>query len=874
NPKPITLTNGYYSLYEAQAKVPTYKGRMHMDYSMFDFNHGGRFLCAFPPFHAAGIGALLPMPVFRNCTVVLGPAEKPASGELCCKILRSVPCKALYSPPSVLEQLVQEPDGLELCSKLEFVVFAGGPLAPAAGDKIASVTYIGAMIGSTEIGIIPSIFPARDTWNYFEFHPIFGVDMQHVADGAYEMVLPYNPHLTWLRRFCRPNPITAEWRTKDLYKPHPTKPGLWRFYGRTDDVIVLGNGEKFNPVNMETLIQGHPLVQGALIYGQGRFQAALIVEPRTHPEDVEAFIEEMWPSIEAANVEGPGHAQIFRSKVLITTPDKPFHRVGKGTIIRKAIISDYTDELEVIYSSAIAHRGAPKLDSPQNFAAIEDFVRACALSFVSRRDITNQDDLFVNGLDSLQTLELNNGLKAGLSSLLDNADLSQALTTKTVYNNPTIEKLAHVVNRLLNPDSAGGEELSREARMEAIVRKYTEDLPMKAVNGVNSVDGTNGVASSALQIVLTGSTGTLGTNILQVLLRDPNVSKIYCLNRAPDARERHQKAFAARGEQYDLDPKVEFLTTEFGATQLGQSDEGLLTAGCTKAWTTLLANVDVIIHNAWKVNFHHQMESFEQEHIRGVHRFIDWSLSSKRHPHIFFVSSISSVAAWTARNPGQGPVPESPMSDYSIAQNFGYGESKHVSERILQIAVERSGVPASILRVGQVAGPTTQNGGVWNVHEYLPALVQTSKTIGYVPDSYHVIDWTPVDTLASIIVDIVHGGHASKESLIFNLVNPKDSEWHTFVQAVQKHFSTANLNTISLPEWIEILRKVDPNDSKQLAAMPAAKILEFYELAAQAASRTRQRYATENGVANSRTMAELAPISPELMDLWLTQWDF
>jgi nucleoside-diphosphate-sugar epimerase len=50
------------------------------------------------------------------------------------------------------------------------------------------------------------------------------------------------------------------------------------------------------------------------------------------------------------------------------------------------------------------------------------------------------------------------------------------------------------------------------------------------------------------------------------------------------------------------------------------------------------------------------------------------------------------------------------MDDYSVAQDFGYGESKHVSERILQIAKARSGVPASVLRVGQVAGPTTING--------------------------------------------------------------------------------------------------------------------------------------------------------------------
>ena len=53
NPKPIPLTHAYYGLYEAQAKIPTYKGRMHMDYSMFDFHFGGRFHSTFPPYHVS-----------------------------------------------------------------------------------------------------------------------------------------------------------------------------------------------------------------------------------------------------------------------------------------------------------------------------------------------------------------------------------------------------------------------------------------------------------------------------------------------------------------------------------------------------------------------------------------------------------------------------------------------------------------------------------------------------------------------------------------------------------------------------------------------------------------------------------------------------
>ncbi len=32
--------------------------------------------------------------------------------------------------------------------------------------------------------------------------------------------------------------------TNDLVVAHPTRPGLWKLYGRQDDQIVLSNGEK------------------------------------------------------------------------------------------------------------------------------------------------------------------------------------------------------------------------------------------------------------------------------------------------------------------------------------------------------------------------------------------------------------------------------------------------------------------------------------------------------------------------------------------------------------------------------------------------------------------------------------------------------
>jgi thioester reductase-like protein len=178
--------------------------------------------------------------------------------------------------------------------------------------------------------------------------------------------------------------------------------------------------------------------------------------------------------------------------------------------------------------------------------------------------------------------------------------------------------------------------------------------------------------------------------------------------------------------------RVEFLQARFGDERLGLDE--------TK-YDELLENVDTIIHNAWKVNFNHRVEAFEQPHIEGVRRLVDFSLSSERNAHIHFISSISTIEGYS-----QGPsIPEIIFNDPSSVLRQGYGESKHVSERICATASAKCGVPTSIHRVGQIGGPTTEK-GMWNKQEWVPSLVASSKTIKQIPNSLGSVSvqWVPV----------------------------------------------------------------------------------------------------------------------------------
>ena len=244
-----------------------------------------------------------------------------------------------------------EPRGLEQAKRLDFLLYAGGPLSPTTGDLLSQVTDVCQFYGSTEMGAVQTLVPLREDWASLEWHPSHYVDMQPSEDEAYEMVLHRNPNLQGIRNLSCNFPDVGEWHTRDLFRPHPTKPNLWRFHGRTDDIIVLSNGEKFNPSPSEAIIAGHHLLSGVVIVGLARFQPALLVETRDGVAlRTEAVVEEIWPIVERANAQAPSHARIIRSMIVVANGTKRFERAGKGTVLRKTTADKFESEIEASYS--------------------------------------------------------------------------------------------------------------------------------------------------------------------------------------------------------------------------------------------------------------------------------------------------------------------------------------------------------------------------------------------------------------------------------------------------------------------------------------------------------------------------------------------
>ena len=691
-----------------------------------------------------------------------------------------------------------------------------------------------------------------------EFHPNMRFELQPSDDDAFELVVFADASTEESIALNHNYPGVKEWHTKDLFKPHPTKENLWRFHGRKDDILVLSNGQKLNPIPMESQLQGLPLISGALVTGQNRFQPALLLETnQPNGENDNDLIDQLWPAVDSANANMPGHGRIVRSMILLAKKEKPFIRAGKGTVVRKLTESAYAEEIEGLYSDRhqrLSMKPPSLIATAFSIDAIDQLIRSTLPSTLNADKLKDSDDLYIAGLDSLKTTEAVEVLR---SSLLPHRPASKMswLSAETFYNNPSIGQISQLVLAFLN-HGVVPQKKDRIAKMSEVFEKFASSLTQSRMPPAS--DRT----FQGLSIALTGTTGTLGTYLLDEYSRHPMVSKIYCLNRSSLAKQQWQDSCVQRNlGNPSGTAKLTFITVNFGLQNLGLDDS---------SYANLTEECDLIVHTAWKVDFNQDLPSFA-ENIQTVQTLANWSISTPRRPRIVFISSISSVGLWTPINENDLGIPEAPIEDFGAALSMGYGESKRVSERLLDRAASVSQIPISILRVGQIGGTTMATQAKWNQREAVPSMLRTSKSMGLIPADFPPVDWIPVDTVSKIVTELTFEGleDSSRTPTYHHVINPQPVPWRVFIPSIE-HYCGPDARVVPLSQWVQKLRTFDATDPKELSSKPALKMLNFFSWMASAGP-TTTKYQTSASVQASKTMADLAPVSTALMESWLGQ---
>ena len=282
--------------------------------------------------------------------------------------------------------------------------------------------------------------------------------------------------------------------------------------------------------------------------------------------------------------------------------------------------------------------------------------------------------------------------------------------------------------------------------------------------------------------------------------------------------------------------------------------------------------------SAWAVNFNLGIRSFEEQHIKGVHNLVQFSLSvSTPSPaRLFFCSSIA--AALGTLPPAT--IPETTISDLKAALPQGYARSKLVGERIVRTAARDAGALIRILRIGQIVGD--RKTGLWNDTEAIPLIIRSALTLKSLPDLDEAESWLPVDTLASTILDLAGistGAIPASDSdadLVYNLQNPHTFSWtRSLIPELQR--SGLDFSPIPAADWLRKLRDYERNGGDP-ERNPAVKLIDHFESIYGKEKTGDVRVEIKTAEKHSPTLRE----SPRLvedgyikkfLEAWLEKWE-
>ena len=179
-------------------------------------------------------------------------------------------------------------------------------------------------------------------------------------------------------------------------------------------------------------------------------------------------------------------------------------------------------------------------------------------------------------------------------------------TNSLVYSNPSITSFANSVYRLVHSKASPNKSSTEEMQCpfdecSAMILRTSPQIFQDS--------------SHSSYIIITGSTGSLGSYLLDVLCQSPFVRHIICLNRSSDAAKRQTRIQAERRLVPISPSRVTLLLATLSEPNFGLEQE---------VYNDLLAKTTHVVHNQWPVNFNRPLSSFHST-LQGVVNLINFA---------------------------------------------------------------------------------------------------------------------------------------------------------------------------------------------------------------------------------------------------------
>ena len=343
------------------------------------------------------------------------------------------------------------------------------------------------------------------------------------------------------------------------------------------------------------------------------------------------------------------------------------------------------------------------------------------------------DNFFELGGDSLLAIKLqieafNNGL-----------DISY----KDIFNYPTVKQLSENIST-------------------ATVHKYNDEYDYTQINELlkkNSYNlGTILTKKKLKNVLLTGSTGFMGSHILDALLRKTKCN-IYCLVRVKDNNDPQVRLLNTLrfyfGNKYDKEifNRIVVIEGDIAKDNLGLDEI---------YYEKLGFSIDCVINSAAIVKHYGNLDTFTSTNIQGAKNIIEFC--SKFGCKLFHLSTLS-VSGNLFETDSYKVADLSKDIIFNeqklyIGQDLSnvYIYTKFIAERLILENIINGKLDAKIIRLGNITNRYSD--GIFQINVSENAFLNRINSIlhiGYIPDYLldRYIEFSPVDLCAEAILKLV-----------------------------------------------------------------------------------------------------------------------
>lgn len=448
---------------------------------MVQRNPPANTLSTLPLFHSFGLVTLLRGLVGGTRVSILN-AARPVTAQIIKKGLDLTNSQAIVTVPYTMKCVVEADGGLERLGQLREVINAGSAVPDELGDKVvAAGTNIFHFYGQTECGALMEPPKDRLLWNWVTPLPHSAPYLKFEPEGNGDQNLYHLFVLPGLKQKVFSDQPDGSYATKDLFQRHPEEPNLWKFVARKDDIIVLVNGEKADPIPIEDAVMMNPNVKVAVAFGAGHESVGLIViksDIGSLLPDYQ-YLESILPDIELGNSRVPAYARLSSDLVIVKDEDTQYPATDKSTVIRPLFLKMFGKDIENVYS---ARQGlacaSPGREAVSDFQ-IMDIVSSAVQDQLSLDTKTGElvpgqinvpiefcktTDFFDLGLDSLQASNIRSRLQREVNLF------GNSLAINVIFDHPNVELLT---NHLLQIRS-GTKKEPQDKDVENIARAMLE----------------------------------------------------------------------------------------------------------------------------------------------------------------------------------------------------------------------------------------------------------------------------------------------------------------------------------------------------------------------------------------------------------------